>query len=127
LHPASPNPIGTCFSPWTGFIFASKIRDDVDSGRVAAFAKVMKHMTNPLTHQSYNVLRRLKYIKAPTLIVWGSDDKVNGQSHGESLRDGIAGARLTVFEGPAMRFHRNVQWSSARRCWNFWVESEERR
>ncbi len=70
-----------------------------DPAHTAAFAKVMKHMTNPLTRQRYNVVRRLKHIKAPTLIVWGRDDKVNDLSLGEALRDGIKGSKLVVFEG----------------------------
>jgi pimeloyl-ACP methyl ester carboxylesterase len=64
----------------------------------AAFAKVMKHMTNPMTRQRYNVLRRLPYISSPTLIVWGRDDKVNDLSLGEALNQGIKGSKLVVFD-----------------------------
>ena len=35
----------------------------------------MKHMTNPLTRPRYNTLRRLPHIKAPTLVVWGREDR----------------------------------------------------
>ena len=34
----------------------------------------MRHMTNPLTRQRYNTLRRLPFITVPTLVIWGRDD-----------------------------------------------------
>src|SRR5204862_8309248 len=46
-------------------------------GHGEAFAKVMRHVTNPSTQQRYNTLRRLPHIKAPTLGIWGRDDAVN--------------------------------------------------
>ena len=63
-----------------------------------AFGKVMKHMTNPMTRQRYNTLRRLPLIKAPTLVVWGRDDETNNVSMGEETAAAIPGARLEVFE-----------------------------
>ena len=42
-------------------------------GHAEAFAKVMRHMTNPLTRQRYNTLRRLPFIKVPTLVIWGRE------------------------------------------------------
>jgi len=62
------------------------------------FAKVMRHMTNPLTRQRYNVLRRLPYISSPTLILWGRNDQVNELAMGEALNKGIKGSKLVVFE-----------------------------
>ena len=64
----------------------------------SAFAKVMKHMTNPMTRARYNVLRRLSHIHVPTLILWGRDDKVNDLSMGEALNQGIKGSKLVVFD-----------------------------
>jgi pimeloyl-ACP methyl ester carboxylesterase len=69
-------------------------------GHGEAFAKVMRHMTNPLTRQRYNTLRRLPFIKAPTLVIWGRDDQVNSlEELGEPLARGIPGARLIVYDG----------------------------
>lgn len=70
-----------------------------DPAHVQGFAKVMRHMTNPLTRQRYNTLRRLPHIRAPALVLWGSADAVNDLSMGEALAAGIPGARLVVFEG----------------------------
>ncbi|MGA8866579.1 MAG: alpha/beta fold hydrolase [Candidatus Sulfotelmatobacter sp.] len=40
----------------------------------------------------------LAKIHAPTLVVWGRQDKLIPLASGEKLRDGIAGAKLMVFE-----------------------------
>lgn len=66
---------------------------------VEAFAKVMKHMTNPETRVRYNTMRRLKWIPVPTLVVWGSEDKTNDISMGHELAEGIPGAKLVVYDG----------------------------
>ena len=55
-------------------------------------------MTNPLTRQRYNTLRRLPYVKTPALILWGRNDAVNDVSMAEALHAGIKGSRLAVFE-----------------------------
>jgi pimeloyl-ACP methyl ester carboxylesterase len=78
-------------------IVESYVKKVTDPQHTGAFAKVMKHMTNPMTRSRYNVLRRLPYIKAPTLILWGDNDKTNDVSMGEALRDGIKGSKLVVF------------------------------
>ena len=64
-----------------------------------AFAKVMRHMTNPMTRQRYNTLRRLPFIKVPTLVLWGSEDKTNDVSMGHDLHKGIKDSKIIVFEG----------------------------
>jgi len=74
--------------------YVKKVTDPVHTG---AFAKVMKHMTNPMTRSRYNTVRRLPQIKSPTLILWGDADKVNDLSLGEIIRDGIKGSKLVVF------------------------------
>jgi pimeloyl-ACP methyl ester carboxylesterase len=40
--------------------------------------------------------RRLRRIKAPTLVLWGAEDKVAPVGHGERYAELIPGARLTV-------------------------------
>jgi pimeloyl-ACP methyl ester carboxylesterase len=68
-------------------------------GHPEAFAKVMRHMTNPLTRQRYNTLRRLPLIKVPTLVIWGRDDPVNTlEEVGRPTANGIPNARLIVYE-----------------------------
>jgi triacylglycerol lipase len=41
---------------------------------------------------------KLGSIRAPTLIVWGREDELLPLASGEKLRDGIAGAKLVVFD-----------------------------
>ena len=43
--------------------------------------------------------RALRAIKAPTLIIWGSEDKVAPARTGQALASAIGGARLTVING----------------------------
>ena len=64
-----------------------------------AFAKVMKHMTNPMTRNRYNTLRRLAHIHVPTLVVWGDADKTNDVSMAHDLHNGIKDSKLVVYEG----------------------------
>jgi pimeloyl-ACP methyl ester carboxylesterase len=70
-----------------------------DPAHGEAFAKVMKHMTNPMTRQRYNTVRRLGTIKVPTLIAWGTEDKTNDISMGHTLHEGIKGSQMVTFEG----------------------------
>jgi len=86
-------------------------------GHAEAFAKVMRHMTNPTTRQRYNTLRRLPRINTPTLVIWGRDDPVNSlEEVGIPTANGIPNARLIVYDntGHAVpveqpeRFHRDI-------------------
>ncbi len=86
-------------------------------GHAEAFAKVMRHMTNPITRQRYNTLRRFPHIRVPTLVIWGRDDPVNSLDEcGVPTANGIPNARFTIYdatghavpvEQPA-RFHQDV-------------------
>jgi pimeloyl-ACP methyl ester carboxylesterase len=68
-------------------------------GHAEAFAKVMRHMTNPSTRQRYNTLRRLPRIRIPTLVIWGRNDPVNSFDEvGAPTASGIPGAKLLVYE-----------------------------
>ncbi len=68
-------------------------------GHPEAFAGVMRHMTNPLTRQRYNTLRRLPHITVPTLVIWGRDDTVNALDElGMPLATTIPNARLIVYD-----------------------------
>jgi pimeloyl-ACP methyl ester carboxylesterase len=67
-------------------------------GAVEAYQKILNHMNNPLTRQRYNTLRRLPFIKAPTLVVWGRQDSTNALEMGENTAKLIPGARLVVIE-----------------------------
>ena len=80
-------------------VAATYIKKNDLPGHGEAFGGVMRHMTNPLTRQRYNTLRRMPFIEAPTLVVWGSADEVNALEMGEATAKAIPGARLEVFEG----------------------------
>jgi pimeloyl-ACP methyl ester carboxylesterase len=96
---------------------ASFIRKRDLPGHADAFGKVMRHMTDPITRQRYNTLRRLPLIRVPTLIIWGRNDPVNSlEEVGMPTANGIPGAKLLVYEdtGHAVpveqpeRFQRDV-------------------
>ena len=65
---------------------------------IAAYAKVMRHMTDPLHRPRYSMARRLPHVKLPTLIVWGARDQVNDLSMGEATQALIEGSRLVVLD-----------------------------
>ncbi|HEX3247177.1 MAG TPA: alpha/beta hydrolase [Chloroflexota bacterium] len=67
-------------------------------GHAEAFAKVMKHMTYGPTRTKYNTIRRMKHIKAPTLVVWGREDETNALELGEDTAKNIPGSKLVVFD-----------------------------
>jgi pimeloyl-ACP methyl ester carboxylesterase len=68
-------------------------------GHPEAFARVMRHMTDPITRQRYNTLRRLPLIRVPTLVIWGRDDGVNSFDEvGTPTANGLPGAKLVVYE-----------------------------
>jgi pimeloyl-ACP methyl ester carboxylesterase len=86
-------------------------------GHAEGFAKVMRHMTNPLTRQRYSTLRRLPFITVPTLVVWGRNDPVNSlEELGMPLANGIPNAKLVVYDDTGHsvpweqpeRFHKDV-------------------
>jgi pimeloyl-ACP methyl ester carboxylesterase len=45
---------------------------------------------------SPKLARRLQRVTAPTLVLWGEDDRLIPIAHGEAYRDAIAGARLEI-------------------------------
>lgn len=86
-------------------------------GHPEAFAKVMRHMTNPITRQRYNTLRRFPLITVPTLVIWGRQDAVNSlEEVGMPTANGIPNAKLLIYDdtGHAVpaerpeRFHQDV-------------------
>jgi len=66
---------------------------------IEGFAGVMRHMTDPETRNRYHTARRLPYITAPTLILWGTADTTNDISMGEETHALIKGSRFLTFEG----------------------------
>lgn len=42
--------------------------------------------------------KKLGSIHAPTLVLWGRNDELIAVANGEKLRDGVAGAKMVVFE-----------------------------
>lgn len=67
-------------------------------GAVDAYRKILSHMNNNLTRTRYNALRRLPFIKAPTLVVWGRQDSTNALEMGEKTHALIPGSRLVIIE-----------------------------
>jgi pimeloyl-ACP methyl ester carboxylesterase len=67
-------------------------------GAVEAYQRILNHMNNNVTRQRYNTLRRMPYIKAPTLIVWGRQDSTNALELGEQTHQAIKGSKMVVIE-----------------------------
>ncbi|GLG00109.1 hydrolase [Alicyclobacillus hesperidum subsp. aegles] len=63
---------------------------------VAAYTLIMRHMTHPIHRARYNLRRRLRYIKAPTLIVWGEFDLVNSVEFGKEMYQALPAAHMVV-------------------------------
>jgi pimeloyl-ACP methyl ester carboxylesterase len=81
-------------------------------GHAEAFAKVMRHMTNPITRQRYNTLCRLPLITVPTLVIWGRNDPVNSlEEVGLPTANGIPNAKLLVYEDTG----HSVPWEQPQR------------
>jgi pimeloyl-ACP methyl ester carboxylesterase len=92
-------------------VSATSIKKTELEGHGEAFGKVMRHMTNPMTRQRYNTLRRLPLIKVPTLVLWGREDQTNALEMGEATAKAIPGAKLVVFDDTG---HMLPQQQSAR-------------
>lgn len=67
-------------------------------GALEAYQKILRHMNNPLTRQRYNTVRRLPYVTAPTLVVWGRQDSTNALELGENTHRLIPGSKLVIVE-----------------------------
>lgn len=68
-------------------------------GGLDAYRAVLRHMNNGLTRNKYNTVRRLPYITAPTLVVWGENDEVNALEMGQQTAELIPNAKLVVAKG----------------------------
>lgn len=66
------------------------------TGATEAYQKILNHMNQPLHRARYNLQRRLPHIKRPTLILWGSQDKVNDLSMGELMHSLIPESEMVV-------------------------------
>src|SRR5438105_215821 len=68
-------------------------------GHAEAFARVMRHMTDPTTRQRYNTRRRFPFIRVPTLVIWGRNDPVNSLDEvGLPTATGIPGTKFIIYE-----------------------------
>ncbi len=67
-------------------------------GALDAYQRVLGHFADNENRDRYEVSRRLAFIRAPTLIVWGGQDEVTNMDMARKLHGGIAGSRLAVVE-----------------------------
>src|SRR5205823_3476081 len=58
-------------------IVEERVQSAAKPENVAAYQRIMNQMNNPAVRLHYNTLRRLPMIKAPTLVLWGSNDQTN--------------------------------------------------
>jgi pimeloyl-ACP methyl ester carboxylesterase len=67
-------------------------------GAVDAYQRVLNHMNNATTRARYNTLRRLPHIKAPTLVVWGTDDATNALELGKQTHELLPSSKMVIIE-----------------------------
>lgn len=66
--------------------------------QLAAYRRVMQHMTTPQVRTLYNTVRRLPLVTAPTLVVWGENDQVNDVSMGRQTAELVPDSRLVIID-----------------------------
>jgi len=67
-------------------------------GALEAYGKILSHMNDNLNRIRYNTVRRLPYITAPTLVIWGKKDQTNALEMGEETHRLIKGSKLVVLD-----------------------------
>jgi len=67
-------------------------------GAVEAYQRILNHMNNPITRARYNTLRRMPYITAPTLVLWGRQDSTNALELGQQTHQLIKGSKMVIIE-----------------------------
>lgn len=83
----------------TESVIAERVALAKDPVHTDSFRRLMDHMTNPETRQRYNTLRRLPFVKAETLVLWGAEDPVNALELGEQTHELLPNSELVVLEG----------------------------
>jgi pimeloyl-ACP methyl ester carboxylesterase len=70
-----------------------------DSVVTASFRGLMDHMTDPETRLRYNTRRRMPFVSAPTLVLWGATDEVNDLDAARISHELIPRSELLVLDG----------------------------
>ncbi|MHB8577001.1 MAG: alpha/beta fold hydrolase [Dehalococcoidia bacterium] len=68
-------------------------------GALDAYRRVLRHMNEPENRSRYNTGRRLPFVMAPTLVLWGRDDAVNDVSMAEETARLVPNAELVILDG----------------------------
>ena len=74
-------------------------------GALESYRKILAHMNNPETRSRYNTQRRLPFVEAETLVVWGDHDEVNALELGKRIAELISKSELVVLESGHMVPH----------------------
>jgi pimeloyl-ACP methyl ester carboxylesterase len=98
-QPPAPEAIEQGLAHLDPAIVKERLQAANDPTATSSFRGLMDHMTNPETRVRYNTLRRMPHIKAPTLVLWGEDDKVNDLEAAKLSHDNIPGSQLNVLPG----------------------------
>ncbi|MBO0693680.1 MAG: alpha/beta hydrolase [Acidimicrobiaceae bacterium] len=98
-QPPAPEAIEEGLAGQDPAIVKERLEASTDPAVVTSFRGLMDHMTNPETRVRYNTLRRMPHIKAPTLVLWGEDDKVNDLEAARLSHENIPGSELKVLPG----------------------------
>lgn len=79
---------------WARYAMAKVAGDEP----LAAYRRVLAHMSDPEVRMLYNTQRRLPHVTAPTLIVWGEHDQVNDIGMGRRTAELVPDSRLVVLD-----------------------------
>lgn len=68
-------------------------------GALEAYRRLLSHMSDAETRRRYETTRRLPFVKAETLVVWGDHDRVNDLSMGQMMVSLLPHGELRVLTG----------------------------
>lgn len=80
---------------WARYAYANVQRPDA----LPSYRALLSHMNEPENRRSYNTRRRLPFVTAPTLVVWGDNDTVNDVEMGRLTAELVPDAELAVIDG----------------------------
>jgi len=93
-------------------LVAERLQKAHEPTRVAAFAKLARHMGAGATRSRYDLLRRLPLVTVPTLYVWGRQD--HSFPVAEQAKQLTPGSELVVLEcGHNVPFEAPVEFNQA--------------
>lgn len=83
---------------WADAILPECLKVTEVPNALEVYRKILKHMNNQQTRDKYGTVRRLPYVKSPTLVLWGDNDEVNALEMGQHTADLVPNSKLVVLK-----------------------------